>query len=611
MRSALRVVPVALALAALGAAGSGAAAEAAQDCPATNIPDSLVLEGGTPQWSKLASPYASPFEVGLANSNGCPVTTGLVGVPVTFSAPASGASGTFAASGSNSAIVGTNAAGVAAAPQFTANRTSGDYTVVATSQYGSLTFALHNTASGVAAAILAVSPSREAATVGSAYAQPLRATVLDPNGTPVAGASVTFSLGSATGGNGGAGSGAATAGASFDGGGAQATETTDATGTAVSPRLTANDVAGAFAASATTAGVVEPAAFSLRNVAGKPPTIRALSRGTQSALVDARYATPLQVRVLDGQRKPVQGASVTFTLGSAGGGGGGGAQAAAGAAFVGGTGQATQTTDADGVAVSPAFSANGTAGTFAATATTAGTSAAASFALDNLAARTATLRATGGARSASVGHRYAKPLRVDLRSANGNPLQGVTVTFTIGSGGAGGGASANAASATFAGGGGQATAVTDAAGVAASPQLTANTVAGTFTATATAGGADGTAAFSLRNRAGGAKAVAAGVAASESTVVATRFPVRLAVTVTDGNSNPVPGAFVTFSAPTVGPSGRFAGGAQIVRMRTDASGVAVAPPFVADRAAGGYVVRATVRGVARSAAFALVNEPAA
>jgi hypothetical protein len=610
MRSALRVAVVALALAALAGGGANVTAEAAQDCPATNIPDTLVLEGGTPQWSKFASPYASPFEVGLANSNGCPVTTGLVGVPVTFSAPLSGAGGTFAASASNSAIVGTNAAGVAAAPQFTANRTSGDFVVVALSQYGSVTFALHNTASGVATTIRAVPPSRQSATSGGAYAQPLSVTVLDANGAPVAGASVTFSLGSGSGGNGGGGSGAATAGASFDGGEAQATETTDATGTAISPRLTANDVAGAFIASATTAGVVEPAAFSLLNLAGKPPTIQTLSRGAQSALVDARYAKPLRVRVLDGQRKPAQGASVTFTLGSAGGGGaGGGAQVAAGAAFVGGTSQATETTDADGIAVSPAFSANGTAGAFAATATTLGTSAAASFALDNLAARTATLLATGGAGSATVGRRYPKPLRVELRAANGKPLQGATVTFTIGAGGGGG--SASAAGASFAGGGSQATAVTDAAGVAVSPQLTANTVAGTFTATATTTGVDGSAAFSLRNRAGGAKAVTAGVAASESTAVATRFPVRLAVTVIDADANPASGALVTFSAPIRGPSARFVGGRRIVRVRTDAAGVAVAPSLVANRTAGGYVVRATVLGVTRSAAFALVNEPAA
>jgi hypothetical protein len=43
-------------------------------------------------------------------------------------------------------------------------------------------------------------------------------------------------------------------------------------------------------------------------------------------------------------------------------------------------------------------------------------------------------------------------------------------------------------------------------------------------------------------------------------------------------------------------------------VRTDASGIAVAPPFVANARQGGYVVIATVRGAAQAAAFALVND---
>ena len=45
----------------------------------------------------------------------------------------------------------------------------------------------------------------------------------------------------------------------------------------------------------------------------------------------------------------------------------------------------------------------------------------------------------------------------------------------------------------------------------------------------------------------------------------------------------------------------------MVAIRTDAKGVAVAPRFVANRTAGGYVVSASVGG--HSAAFALVNQP--
>ena len=43
-------------------------------------------------------------------------------------------------------------------------------------------------------------------------------------------------------------------------------------------------------------------------------------------------------------------------------------------------------------------------------------------------------------------------------------------------------------------------------------------------------------------------------------------------------------------------------------MRTNASGIAVAPAFTANGTTGGYIVKATVKGAA-PAAFALVNQP--
>jgi hypothetical protein len=115
--------------------------------------------------------------------------------------------------------------------------------------------------------------------------------------------------------------------------------------------------------------------------------------------------------------------------------------------------------------------------------------------------------------------------------------------------------------------------------------------------------------YSLRNVAGKPAAIAAGVAASESTPVASRFPIRLAVTVTDANNNPVRGARVTFTAPARGPRGHFgAHAARTVRVTTNVSGIAVAPVFTAGPVPGGYVVTASVAGAKRAAAFALVNE---
>jgi hypothetical protein len=98
------------------------------------------------------------------------------------------------------------------------------------------------------------------------------------------------------------------------------------------------------------------------------------------------------------------------------------------------------------------------------------------------------------------------------------------------------------------------------------------------------------------------------------------FPIRLAVTVTDAQKNPVPGAPVTFAAPSAGASGRFTTHTRgshshrarvwrshTVQVKTDACGIAVAPAFTANHLQGGYIVEASVKH-SRPAAFALVNE---
>ena len=153
-------------LAALAAIGLGDPADAATAaCPTSNSPNTITLVGGTPQTAKLRQPFDAMLAVSLGNTNGCPVTTAEAGLPVTFTAPASGASGTFSASGSNTVTVGTNASGQANAPGFMANGIAGGYTVTASSDYGSITFSLTNTASGIAATITPGAPTVQSATV--------------------------------------------------------------------------------------------------------------------------------------------------------------------------------------------------------------------------------------------------------------------------------------------------------------------------------------------------------------------------------------------------------------------------------------------------------------
>ena len=304
--------------------GSGAA------CPSSNPPNQMTLVAGTPQTAILGTAFASGLQVALANSDGCPVTSAAAGIPVTFSAPAGGASGVFSTSASNTAIVGADASGTVAAPPFTANTTAGSYTVTASSQYGSVSFSLTNTAAGIPARIVAIPLKSPAASVLGHYPQPLQVRVLDANGNPVAGTTVTFTLGS--GASSGCGKNASSgAGATFTGAGTQATVTTGVSGEASSPLFTANATAGSFTATAAVSGkepaeasgkegpgapangAAAPTTFSLSNLAGKPAKLTPGVGSTQSTPTGTAFPIRLAVTVTDAQKNPVPGALITFS----------------------------------------------------------------------------------------------------------------------------------------------------------------------------------------------------------------------------------------------------------------------------------------------------------
>ena len=122
--------------------------------------------------------------------------------------------------------------------------------------------------------------------------------------------------------------------------------------------------------------------------------------------------------------------------------------------------------------------------------------------------------------------------------------------------------------------------------MATSPPLLAGKTAGTYSATATVAGGPRAATYTLENRAAAPATITAGAAGGESTPAGTRFPVRLAVTVVDTDGNPV----------AARPSLRRAGPrperplrvteadeSRTVRVPTNGKGIAVAPPFAAER----------------------------
>ncbi|HXY51167.1 MAG TPA: kelch repeat-containing protein [Terriglobales bacterium] len=422
-------------------------------------PASISAAAGTPQSTTVGSAFASPLVVTVKDSNGNPVS----GVIVTFTAPGSGASGTFAGSVNTAR---TNASGMASSAVFTANATAGTYTVTAkvAGVSRSARFTLTNQAAG-AASITASGGTPQSTTVGTAFASLLVVTVQNSSGNPVSGVSVTFLA---------PGSGAS---GTFAGG--VNTATTNSSGVATSAVFTANITAGSYTVSASVAGVSTPASFVLTNTAGKAASVTATSGTPQSAVISTAFSSPLVVTVDDSDGNPVSGVSVTFLAPANG----------ASGTFAGGVN--TATTNSAGVATSAVFTANAMTGSYTVGASVAGVSTSANFALTNTTGKPASVIASSGTpQSAAVNTAFASPLVVAVKDSNGNPISGVSVTFTPPAGGASG---------TFAGG--VNTATTNSSGVASSAVFTANATAGSYSVTASVAGVSTPATFALTNTA--------------------------------------------------------------------------------------------------------------
>lgn len=418
----------------------------------------LTVSSGNQQVAKVGSTFGAPLQVQLVDENNAPVA----GQAVKFVAPASGASAAFT-NGTQQLQVTTDAQGLASTGGITANALVGSYQVAASAENvaTSVVFDLSN--SDVAASILSlqsIAGDAQSAQLGQAFAQSLQVKVVSEQGVGVAGKVVVFSLPSG---------GANAATASFAGGSTTASITTDAQGLAISPVLIANGTEGSYKAIATAAGVSGEIQFSLSNTQQPVQVFNLLSvsGSGQSANVGTAFAQALKVKLVDGQGAGVAGRTVSFELPV-------GSSSGASATFASGALQVQVQTDADGFASSPLLTANGTEGNFQVVATAQGVADTVQFALTNTAATVPVLNlqvVSGGGQSAIVDTAFTDVIRVKLVNAQGNLIAGRAVTFTL---------PASGASAAFAGGGLTAQATTDAQGVAASPQLTANKAVGDY-----------------------------------------------------------------------------------------------------------------------------------
>ena len=327
-----------------------------------------------------------------------------------------------------------------------------------------------------------------------------------------------------------------------------------------------------------------------------PPTvaITATSGSGQSAVVGAAFAKPLVATVTSGG-SPAAGVTVTFTAPAAEPNG----------TFAGAIATDTETTDANGVATSKAFTAGTKAGAYSVSASATGAATPASFSLTNSAGAASGISATSGAtQSASVSTAFGTALQATVADSDGNPVSGVAVTFT---------APATGASGTFAtSGSATETDSTGANGVATASAFKANgTTGGPYTVTANFAGDTGTAAkFSLTNTVPPPPVIAISSGSGQSETISTAFAKPLVALVTT-NGTPTSGVSVTFTAPASGASGKFGNGTNTETDLTNASGLATSSTFTANATVGGpYTVAATATGAASPANFSETNTAA-
>ena len=207
------------------------------------------------------------------------------------------------------------------------------------------------------------SGSPQAAHVLAAFGEPFKAKVQNLQGEPLAGVEVTF-IAPANG----------ASGTFVNTNSNRSTAFTDANGIATATAFTANNVGGAYSASASVANLPSPINFQLTNV---PPSVLIGSGSPQSTQVLNPFVDPLKVVVQYTPGEPIAGVEVTFTAPVSG----------AGATFVDtNTNVTTAVTDANGIAIAPALSANNVAGSYIVKATIPGITTSADFQLTNLAA---------------------------------------------------------------------------------------------------------------------------------------------------------------------------------------------------------------------------------
>jgi hypothetical protein len=432
--------------------------------------------------------------------------------------------------------------------------------------------------------VAATSGSAQTAAAGTQFPAPLVATVADGDGAAVSNVVVTFTA---------PGSGAS---AVFAGGTNAVSVTTDASGRATSPALSANAIEGGYSVSAATDGAAAPATFALTNGSAASPSAAPSASTAPSSSPSASPTGTVTTYTI----KAAADASVRSDQPSTN----------FGADYVLNLSAASATTPTINSYLR--FPVAGLTGTV-----TSATLQLYSFSSSSLGLQVNTAP-TGWTESTLT---YATAPALGAVVGNGpnlavNAWASIDLTATVtGNGTYGFGlttarvgtnkvASRESASTpptlivkTVTGG-------TPSPGPSTSASTSASASASTAPSTSAAPSVS--AAPSLSPSVPPGTTVTAMGGATQSAMVGTVFPSALAARVT-ANGAPVPGAPVTFAAPAVDPTARFPGGAGQITVTTDGNGVAASPPLTAGPKSGTYAVTAVTDGAARSAAFTLTN----
>ncbi|MEX2531195.1 MAG: invasin domain 3-containing protein [Gemmatimonadota bacterium] len=438
---------------------------------AANAPGQIIKWSGDEQTGTVGEELSETLTIRVEDRFG----NRVAGATVTWSPQAGSAAPTSST---------TNPAGMTSTT-WTLGTTAGTQTLTASVDgVGSPVVFTATAVPGPAAAIAVHSGDDQSGTVGEALEDPVEARVTDQFGNPVSGVSVSWTP--------------------ADGSASPTSSTTNAQGVAATSWTLGPD-AGTQTLTAAAAG--QSVQFSATAESAGAAAIAVHSGNNQTGTVGTTLDNPLEARVTDQYGNPVAGVSVSWTTSD------------------GSASPTPSTTNTQGIAATT-WTLGSTPGSQSLTAAAAGQSVQFSATAEAGAAAAIAVH-SGNNQTGTVGTALGQPLEARVTDSFGNPVAGVSVSWTTSNG------SASPTPST-----------TNAQGIAAT-SWTLGSTPGSQSLTASAAGQS--VQFSATAEAGAAAAIAVHSGNNQTGTVGTALPTALQARVTDSFGNPVAGVSVSWT----------------------------------------------------------------